>query len=124
MKRFSRIHRLDFYRDKDRQRSANVANWVKYSDDEHVNDLSPKVGANAKKLGRQPRLSSPPPSSFLRIHSESHQQFLNVVKHRRSRTPTPSPSAFDDLEHLQNRFHFRDHFRAADMKNDMKQRLK
>ncbi|CAF1002927.1 unnamed protein product [Rotaria sordida] len=123
MKQFNRVHRPDFHQEKDRQRSPHLIKWMKYFDDEWINDLSPKFNADIMKIDRRPRRSSSPPSNFLQVQNEGHQQFLNVVKHKRSRTPTPLSPAFGDLEHRQNSSSFANSFRLVSMNDDIEQHV-
>ncbi|CAF3663703.1 unnamed protein product [Rotaria sp. Silwood1] len=125
IKQFDHIRRLDFHREKDRRRSPHFINWMKYFDDESIDDISPKFEADVMKIDRRPPSSSVSSSSnFLKLHDESHQQFLNIVKHKRSRTPAPLSPIFGDLQHRHNFSPFVDPFPPIDMNNDIEQRFR
>jgi hypothetical protein len=95
MEQLNQIQGVDFHKEHDRQNSFHFMKWKDYFDDE---------GLNGIHIERQ-RRSVSPSGNLLRVHEEN-QQFLNIVKHRRSRTPTPISPIFDDLQKRIEQFHF------------------
>ncbi|CAF3635308.1 unnamed protein product [Rotaria sp. Silwood1] len=113
MKQFSSVHEKDADRNKNR---PEVVKLKKYLD-----NPSPVLVIEPVEKDRRPSTSS---SNFHRVEQENHQQFLRVVKHQRSRTPSPICPRLNDPLHAQDFFHMPDQFRAVGAGNDIEQRMR
>ncbi|CAF1211730.1 unnamed protein product [Rotaria sp. Silwood1] len=113
MKQFSSVHEKDADRNKNR---PEVVKLKKYLD-----NPSPVLVIEPVEKDRRPSTSS---SNFHRVEQENHQQFLRVVKHQRSRTPSPICPRLNDPLHAQDFFHMPDQFRAVGADNDIEQRMR
>ncbi|CAF1191142.1 unnamed protein product [Rotaria sordida] len=114
MKQFSSIDEKDADRNKDQ---SEVMKFKKYLD----NPSSVPVIGPIKK-DRRP--STPSPNCHP-AEQENHQHFLRVIKHRRSRTPSPIPPHLKDPLHDQDFFHMPDRCRAlGNNHDDIEQRMR
>ncbi|CAF2894601.1 unnamed protein product [Rotaria sp. Silwood2] len=127
IKQFNHIRRPDFRQEKDQKCSPHFINWMKYFDDESIDNMSPKFEKDDIKIDRRPPPALSPSPNFLRVQDEGHQQFLNI--HRQNFSPFADPfrpvDMNRDIEQRLQRFHFDDDFdRHAAQAHRMMQQFK
>ncbi|CAF4644918.1 unnamed protein product [Rotaria sp. Silwood1] len=124
MKQFNSIrHRIGFRRSKHQQPAPQGVQGMKYFDDACNDDHDQVIKLEPIKIDKRPARCPSPPSNFPRAQEESQQQFLNAVKHPRSRTPVPLCPHFDNQMHQQHIFHRAGAFRPINANNDIHQRV-
>lgn len=95
MEQFHKIQQVDVHQEKDRQGSSRFMKWEEYFNDEGINGLH---------IERRRRFVSPS-ANFRRFQEENHQEFVNIVQHRRSPILQRIPSVFSDLQKPLEQFH-------------------
>ncbi|CAF1946493.1 unnamed protein product [Rotaria magnacalcarata] len=122
MKQFNNIrHHIDVRRSKHQQPIPQNVKGLKYFDNGCMNDHDQRKKLEPIKIDQRPPRCPSPPSDFLRLPMENHQQFLNKVQHKRSRTPTPMSPNFDNQVHQQHFFRRIDQVRCISANNMINQ---
>lgn len=123
MKQFnSFFHRINSWRSKKLQPLPHITKIMKYFDNKTTNDQQSIIKLEPIELDKRPARHLTPPSDFLRIQEETQPPFLNVVRHPRSRTPTPHSPHFGNQEHRRHFSPQLDPFQPFIADNNIKQR--